>query len=89
MKINDNQFRWVYEHIEELQKLLTMMDYCKDTKTFGEFYETLHQRYEDLTFSMFLISLGYSIPKYIWSCNDYCDLCSLLDDNKDSLEIED
>lgn len=92
MKLHDERLQWIYDNIEDFKRALVTVDFCKqhrisgyEDKTFNKADDIMHS----LALSFLLVAMGEHIPKEMWTVDDFSELYTVLDDNRDSLNLRD
>ena len=89
MKLNNENLNWIYQHLNELERTLVALDYSREhLYTFRESYNYADKKLHDLIFSFLMIAMGDSVPRTLWSVEDYSVLYGLIDENRDIDGIE-
>ena len=85
MKLRNESFQWIYDHIDDFKRALVTADYCRqlrcgyDDKAFKQADEAIH----DYALSFLLMVMGEHPPKTVWSASDYSILYGTIMDNTD------
>jgi hypothetical protein len=92
MKLNDERLQWILDNLEEFKRAIVTVDFCKkhrvsgyEDKTFGMADDIVHS----LALSFLLVAMGEHIPKEMWTVDDFSELYTVLDDNRDGLNLRD
>lgn len=90
MKLNSENLNWIYQHLDELERVLVANDYAREHRMeCPEACKHSNDRLHDLIFSFLMIIMGESIPRTLWSVPDYSVLFGLIDENRDLIELSD
>ena len=92
MKLHDERLQWIYDNIEYFKRALVTVDFCKqnrisgyENKTFNKADDIMHS----LALSFLMVAMGEHIPKEMWTVDDFSELYTVLDDNRDNLNFRD
>lgn len=89
MKLNSENLNWIYQHLDELERMLVVLDYwLEHRKAFPESFKHADEKVHNLIFSFLMVAMGESIPRTLWSVADYSVLYELIDENRDLDGIE-
>lgn len=84
MKLNSENLNWIYQHLDELERMLVVLDYSLEhRKAFQESFKHADEKVHNLLFSFLMVAMGESIPRTLWSVADYSVLYGLIDGNRD------
>ena len=89
MKLNDKSLQWIYDSIDRLKEAVVALDFAKQWHCAKEdmVYKRADEQVHDLAFSFLMVAMGESIPKTLWSADDYSVLYGLIMDADGDLEV--
>ena len=92
MKLNDERLQWILDNLDEFKRALVTVDFCKkhrvsgyEDKAFNKADDIVHS----LALSFLLAAMGEHIPKEMWTVDDFSELYTVFDDNRDGLNLRD
>lgn len=80
MKLNDNTLQWIYDNIDRFKEAVVALDFAKKWKCNCDdtVYKRANKQVHDIALSFLMLSMGESIPKTLWSADDYSVLYGLI-----------
>lgn len=92
MKLYDERLQWILDNLDEFKCAIVTVDFCKKHRVSG--YEDKTFRMADdivhsLALSFLLVAMGEHIPKEMWTLDDFSELYTVLDDNRNGLNLRD
>ncbi len=91
-KLHDESLQWILDHIDDFKQAVAVLDFCKhhrisgyEDKTFNRADDIVHS----LAFSFLMVAMGENIPKEMWAVDDFSELYTVLNENRDSLNLRD
>lgn len=80
MKLNDNSLQWIYDNIDRYKEAVVALDFAKKCRCNHDdtVYKRADKQVHDLAFSFLMVAMGESIPKTLWSADDYSVLYGLI-----------
>lgn len=88
MKLHDERLQWIYDNIEDFKRAIVTVDFCKQHHEDRAFNKADYI-VESLALSFLMVAMGDHIPKEMWTVNDFSELYTVLDDNRDGLNLRD
>lgn len=91
MKLHNESFQWIYDHIDDFKRALVTADYCRQhrypysDKLYKNAYDDIH----DFALTFLLLAMGEHAPKTIWSASDYSVLYGRIIDDDEECKIRD
>ena len=92
MKLHEKRYQWMYDKCNEMKRLLVTLDYLRQHREIcagSEAFTKTNDKIHHLAFSFLMVIMGEHIPKSLWTVNDYSELYTIIDENKDNLDLMD
>lgn len=91
MKLHDESYQWIYDHIDDFKRALVTADYCRQHRIPYDDKARMNadDDINDYALSFLLIAMGEHLPKTLWSASDYSVLYGIIMDDGDELHIRD